>query len=57
MNRNERENFEKAFSEAKREKTKRTLYDGIRISKRGMDITVMLLSLALISLLIFALSK
>ena len=37
--------------------SRKTIYDGIRITKRGADIAIALLSLVLTLIFIFALSK
>ena len=57
MNTNERKSTnEKPFPD-ENQAPKKTIYDGIKITKRGMDIIIALLSFALMAILTFALTK
>ena len=44
-------------SEQDQKSTRKTIYDGIKMTKRGADIIIALLSVTLTLLFIFALSK
>ena len=55
---NEKQEAIKLTSQAPTEaREKKSIYDGIKITKRGLDLTIVLLSLSIISLLAVLLLK
>lgn len=57
MKNNEQKGFKSPSFDTKNDTPKKTVYDGLNITKRGLDIAVAILSLALITILMIAVLK